>query len=162
MLYPSFSVGLHKYLTFNQMVVYIVCYDLQAPPEEQEKQLKFWLAFLNSSMLPCTNKQNPKWKIILVGLRKDACKSMYYTPKVGEVLEKQWSTLPIHTHHAISSKNSEGVRELFRDVESICNEIFKEYSVRIPSSYIKIKRYLEVIPINESIVSQVCVLLWTQ
>lgn len=138
------------------MVVYIVCYDLQAPPEEQQNQLKFWLAFLNSSLLPCTNKQKPKWKIIPVGLRKDACKSMYYTPQAAEMLEKQWPTLPIHTHRAISSKNSEGVRELFQDVESVCNEIFKEYSVRIPSSYVKLKQYLQGIPIDESIISQVC------
>ncbi len=43
------------------MVIYLVCFDLSATPEEQREQLFYWLQFLNSSISSdSTNESNNK------------------------------------------------------------------------------------------------------
>ena len=55
------------------MALYLVCYDLAQPMNEQIKQVNYWLNFLNSSLdlPPPPVPEDSKWNIMIIGTRSD-------------------------------------------------------------------------------------------
>ncbi len=50
------------------MVLYIVCFDVSEPVEQQTEQISYWLEFLNSALPLPTTVSDTKWSIILAGI----------------------------------------------------------------------------------------------
>ncbi len=114
-----------------QLVIYLVCFDLSQPQAEQRKQIKYWLEFLHSSFPPLgtaqSNKQQETMKIFVVGTKSDQCKSSIPEESVAS-WKTIWGGLPITEKlFCISSSTSEGIEELYKDVERECVKIFDRF-----------------------------------
>ena len=133
-----------------QMVVYLVCYSLQVPANEQQSQVKFWLQFLNSALPMTSQLASSKWKVMMVGLRSDeAHPSSNFTKQDIGYWQQRFKRLPLHKDElfAVSSKSSPAsVAHLLQAVESVCSAIFQAHCVRIPSSYRKMLEIIQSLP----------------
>ncbi len=75
------------------MVVYLVCFDLSATPQDQLEQVLYWLQFLNSSVptLPQmlsssnnnNNNNNKNWRVMIVGLKSDAGETVFTSESIN-------------------------------------------------------------------------------
>lgn len=123
------------------MSLYLVCFDLSKSLNDQNKQIAYWLDFLNSSLpLPPSGSQS-NWGIIIVGVRADQ-----QNPSPDEQLQphhirawsKQWPRLRILNKRpfAVSSTTSEeSVRDLLSTIEEVCDAIFAAHATQIPSLF---------------------------
>ncbi len=123
------------------MVVYVVGYDLGASEEEQNKQIAFWLDFLNSSS-PIRKDVRPRestnWRIILAGLQADLLGNKFATVLDTPVAwQQRWQHLPLFDKRfQVSSKSSpKSVKLLLSEIENECNRIFISHTTRIPTAY---------------------------
>jgi hypothetical protein len=127
------------------MVVYIVCFSLEASPDEQWQQIAFWLEFLSSALPlahPLSSTWYSKWRIMIVGLRSDAKHpSSSLKSKHIQSWQTRFPRLPLFTNElfAISSTTSApSIAHLLHEIESECSAIFQSHCVKIPSSYRKV------------------------
>lgn len=120
------------------MVVYLVCYDLGAQPDEQIHQLNYWLKYLNSTLqLSSPASRDGNWTLFIVGLRHD----LEYPSSQGQNLDlkKLYPRLPIFDKQfKISSLKSNSTRDLFNTVRKECGRIFHSYSELVPKSHQKV------------------------
>lgn len=136
------------------MVVYLVCYDLSKPLDEQREQMRHWIEFLNSALpLPQTSTKyndNSKLVIIPVGLKSDLMDPSKPTLKPVHLLAwtSQFPRLPIFPHlFRVSAVESEAsIIELKHAIEGQCNRIFSKHSILIPSAYRGILKDLQSLP----------------
>jgi len=133
------------YLCCFQMVVYIVCFSLEASPNEQLLQIAFWLEFLSSALPlthPLSSTQYSRWQIMIVGLRSDVKHpSSFLKSKHIQSWQTRFPRLPLFTNElfTISSFTSvSSIAHLLHEIESECSAIFQSHYVKIPSSYRKI------------------------
>src|SRR3984957_9951386 len=118
------------------MVVYVVCFDLAAPLETQRQQVTYWLDFLNSSLPTVLSTSIPKWKVMIVGTRKDRCEDSFLSSDIIPSWKSKWTNLPIHDQlFLVSAFSKEGVRGLLQSIEGTCNEIFFHHTTLIPALY---------------------------
>ena len=124
------------------MVVYVVCFDLRAPNEVQKQQISFWLEFLSSALPKTSPSSNPRWTIMLAGLREDIKHpSSNLTSSNLPTWQKKFPHLPLFTKQlfTISTFTSkESVRTLLDAVNIECNRLFDEFSIQIPSLYLQV------------------------
>ncbi len=140
------------------MVVYLVCFDLEVPIEQQRDQIFYWLQFINTYVpnLPRFHSSS-NWKIMIVGLREDLAKSQGLTSANTQHWQSQMPKLPIFkTLFRVSSFNSKkSVGGLLEAVQSVCSQIFEQHAVLIPSSFQKllqsIKRLSDPSPSTPSV-----------
>lgn len=126
------------------MVAYLLCFDLGATVHEQMDQVRYWLDFLNSSLLLPSRAASgdEKWTIILVGLRSDLHQkgSPMLQQQHLNAWKKKWPRLPIFNQmFMVSSTTSvESANKLFETVRNQCDSIFSKHCVLIPSSFRKV------------------------
>lgn len=131
-----------------QMTIYLVCFNLSEPLDEQKQQVSQWLDFLNSSLpLPyhLSNAPNlmPSCRVILIGLQSDQQTEFQLTHNPQQSIaawRSRWSRLPIMSSlFSVSSITSlPSVQRLLFFVEEECNQIFNKFAIQIPSSYRKV------------------------
>lgn len=142
------------------MTVFFVCFNLAEPLNIQRSRISYWLDFLNSS-LPLPHNQStasnllPTCKIVLIGTKSDLQKefALTSTPQLIGSMISQWSRLPITPAiFTVSSHTSvKSVQLLLDYVEQECNNIFSQFSVKLPKSYRKILSQLKERPAIKSI-----------
>lgn len=124
------------------MVLYLVCFDLSRPLEEQTKQIAYWLDFLHSSLpLPqLPTHTSSAWGILLVGLRAD--KQDPLIPKIQlqhiAIWQKMWPRLSIINPQIfeVSAVKSVGsVSQLLNIVDNVCEKLFSSHAMEIPTLY---------------------------
>ncbi len=138
------------------MVIYLVCFDLSATPQEQRDQIFFWLQFLHSSIpnLPQlhttstnnnnnnnNNNDNKNWRVMLVGLKSDLKGRSVFTTDSINSWQSQMPDLPLFHHQLFevsSLDKQQGVSELLNSISLVCSQIFEKHSVLIPSSFRKL------------------------
>ena len=139
------------------MIVIILCFSLAGSFDYQSNQITFWLDFLNSSLSLPSLSSNPKWTILLVGVRQDEQQdqSLTQNPKVILSWKKKWSKLPLYPKvFTVSSlKSPESVKMLLEFVEGECNRIFEHHATQIPSIYQKFLLKLKEISIITPLIS---------
>ncbi len=135
------------------MVVYLVCFDLSASPQEQLDQIYFWLQFLHSSIpniqSTATNNgpinatptnDNKNWRVMLVGLKSDRKQATPITTDSIQSWQSRMPNLPLFQRlFEVSSLHSQvGVQELLDSVSAVCSQIFSRHAVLIPRSFRKL------------------------
>lgn len=129
------------------MVVYLVCFDLSATPQDQLEQVLFWLQFLNSSVpnllqtLSSANANKDKnWRVMIVGLKSDAKQKTIFTSESINSWQYQMKNLPLFNRlfEVSSLRALHSVRELLDSVSLVCAQIFENHTVLIPSSFRKL------------------------
>jgi hypothetical protein len=129
------------------MVVYIICYDLSASPEQQNEQLSYWFDFLHSSLSGSTECKS-KWQVLIVGTKIDLCRPEHLIVNVSN-WQAQWPNLPIYKQHfAVSSHKMNGVQELLKGLKQVCNMIFKQHTLLIPRTYKVFAESIKSIPLD--------------
>lgn len=128
-----------------KMVLYLICFDMSAPAQVQNRQLTYWLEFLNSAIETRTtfndSKQAP-WRIMLVGLKSDDPKSSWQPGDEKLTNEctgfpQSWPGLPLYERIiAVSSyAASSSVETLIRYITEECDRILQLHARCIPTSY---------------------------
>ncbi len=140
------------------MVLYVVCFDISKPVEDQVEQISYWLEFLSSALPFPPNTADSKWSILLAGnslriyyrkiclsisgLKADlqhSSTSWQLGPTTSNLSawQRAWPNLPIFNKVCIaSSKTSrESVKLLLQAIEVECNRILDSFAVQIPTSY---------------------------
>jgi hypothetical protein len=131
------------------MVAYLICFDLSKSLDEQSKQLKFWLKFLNSALpLPQSNStviDTAKWIIILVGLKSDCQESPELRFNSLDAWRRQFPRLPIlpQLFYVSALKSEASVMELKAAIERECERIFSNHTAMIPTTYRTILQELQ-------------------
>ncbi len=136
------------------MVVYLVCFDLSATPQQQRDQIFFWLQFLHSSIpdlpqiLPSTNNNNnnsnisddKNWRVMVVGLKMDKKNETTFTSRSIHSWKSQMPNLPIFNQlFEVSSLHAQqSVQELLDSISLVCTQIFDNHTILIPSSFRKL------------------------
>jgi GTPase SAR1 family protein len=141
-------------LIFLKMVIYLLCFDLSKPLDEQCIQLEYWLDYLNSALpLPQSESMysdTRKWVILLVGLKSDlqinpesALQSHHLT-----AWSNRFPHLPLFPRlFSVSSiKLDQNVMQLLAIIENECNHLFSKHTALIPSSYRDILRDIKAHP----------------
>jgi hypothetical protein len=139
------------------MVVYLLCYSLEASPEEQCRQIAFWLEYLNSALPLSRNSpsaRTSKWNIMIVGLRSDM---MHKSPSLVSSSVSSWQykykKLPLYTNELFeisSTTSKDSVKHLLQAVQAVCTQIFQHHAVRIPSWYQKLLTSIRAVPQDKS------------
>lgn len=135
------------------MVLYTICYDLNSSSVEQNKQVQYWLSYLNSIL--CNAKPIPathaaaKWRILLVGTRSDIASSP--TPCIDIAsYRKAFPVLPIyHSLFAISTlkdKEQSHFGELCETIQSECRRILDTHSKQVPCTHKDLLELLQSSP----------------
>lgn len=144
----------YSVLILLQMVIYLLCFDLSKPIEQQREQLGHWFDFLNSALPlpPSSSKYNDTSKLVIipVGLKsdlQDTSKPAIKPHHLGSWIH-HFPRLPIFPHLFLVSsiKAEDRVQELKSVVEGQCNRLFSKYTSLIPTSYRSILRSLQQIP----------------
>lgn len=147
------------------MVLYTICFDLNAEPIEQLKQVEYWLSYLNSIL--CNAKPIPpthataKWRIILVGTRADLAESEPKTPANIDNYRKAYPVLPIyHELFTISTKNDgdEQLASLCEALKVECKRILDIHSAAVPCAHKDLLQLVQASPkhiIHESDIPKV-------
>lgn len=125
-----------------QMILYLVCFDLARPLEEQIQQISYWLDFLHSSLPlpPPPVLPNSNWGILLVGLRADMQDPYSSKIQLADILtwQRMYPRLSILNQKvfAVSAFTSEeSVSQLLHTVDLVCDNIFSQHAVEIPSTF---------------------------
>ncbi len=136
-----------------QMVIYLVCFDLSAPPEGQREQIFFWLQLLNSSVPnrsklnttleanSATATDNRNWRVMLVGLKSDLMGKPVFTTASLQNWQYQMPNLPLFRDklfHVSSVAARQSVQELLSSIELVCSMIFSSHSILIPPTFRKL------------------------
>jgi hypothetical protein len=130
------------------MVVYVVCYDLSAFPEQRKEQLSYWLNFLHSNLSGSPERRS-KWQVLIVGTKIDLCQPEHLVINLMPNWQAQWPDLPLHKQHfAVSSHKMNGVQELLKGLEKVCNTIFEQHTISIPRTYKMLAESIKSIPLE--------------
>ncbi len=130
---------------FFKMVIYLVCFDLSAPVDQQQEQIFYWLHFIHSSVpnLPQihTTPDNDlrNCRVMVIGLKSDLSKGGdTLTTEIISSWQSQVPNLPLYHNELFnvsSTTSKESVQKLLKSVEDVCSKIFDRYSVLIPTSF---------------------------
>ncbi len=135
------------------MVIYLICFDLSASPQEQRDQIFFWLQFLHSSIprflrmttyseINSNNSNDDKnWRVLVVGLKSDLKTAATFTSSSLQAWQSQMPDLPLFQSHLFevsSTHAKQSVRDLLDCVSLVSSQIFEKHAVLIPSSYRKL------------------------
>lgn len=125
------------------MVIYLVCFDLSTPTQQQRDQIFYWLHFIHSSIpnlpqlytTPDNDRRN--WRVIVTGLKSDLLKDNTLQTEIISSWQSSVPNLPLYHHELfkVSSTTKKGVKELLDAVKGVCSQIFEGYSVLIPTSF---------------------------
>ncbi len=132
------------------MEIYLLCFDLSGPMQEQQDQIASWLQIVSSSLpnpsqfregiVPSNNSKN--WRIVVVGLQEDQVKPSEVTIAQESLMnwKFQHPTLPLHDQlFEVSALNSrESVQQLLTAIDSISSQIFSQRTVLIPPVFRKV------------------------
>lgn len=132
------------------MVIYLVCFDLSAPLQQQRDQIFYWLQFLNSSVPPQNQPlSNNNWRVMVIGLKSDRLPVDSPSLISAEYLQNwqsKWKNIPLFTQHLfqVSSLHSpKSVGFLLQSITEVCFQIFEQHTVLIPSSARNILQLLQ-------------------
>lgn len=121
------------------MTIYLLCYDLQQPPEDQLQQISYWLKYLNA-LLPgkSTLQQSPSFRIFIVGLRADMCSDLQLSKDIIHVAT--WRTtfpsLSIHDKSFFCSyKERSSLELLANELDEQLKILFKTHAQQVPRLY---------------------------
>lgn len=134
------------------MVLYLICFDLGASAMEQNKQVEYWLGYLNSIL--CNTKAIPpthatsKWRVILVGTRADL--SPFDSAIDVSSYRTVYPVLPLyHMLFSISTKegrNKYQLAELSETIHAECKRILDTHSSKVPCIYRDLLELLQSSP----------------
>lgn len=131
------------------MVLYIVCFDLAAPPDEQRRQIESWLSYLNS--LLCHNNSirlsNQKdgsvseWKIIIAGTRSDQKHPQTTLLQSTSPFQQKFLSLPLHDtmFYFSTFHDPKSVKVIFKEIVQQCKLIMDHHSKLLPTFYTTVK-----------------------
>lgn len=122
------------------MVVYVLCFDMKESRQNQLDQIVYWLNYLNSTLsLPShsTHAADPKWCIMLVGLRSDLQRDTPIPAKHIAGWQQKYPRLVIANHlFSVSAlMSTESIEQFCTSLEGECSSILDKHSARIPLSY---------------------------
>lgn len=124
------------------MILYLVCFDLSQPLQEQIDQITYWLDFLHSALPLPPSRAPPRsdWGILLVGLRADKQHPLSSQIQFEHIKRWQgmWPRLAILNQgiFAVSSLTSDdSVRHLLGSVEELCGRMFTAHASAIPTIF---------------------------
>lgn len=119
------------------MSVYLLCFDLSKPTEEQISQVLYWLDYLNSALPPPDSQD--KFSILIVGLKAD----LQASPEDGlqshhiRGWQRSHPRLAIFSQMLIVSSlgSIQSVRELIAVAEQECDRILTKHTTLVPDVY---------------------------
>lgn len=138
-------------LIIMQLTIYLVCFDLGDDAREWNKQILYWINYLQS-FLSTSDKE--KWRLLIVGLRADKISGNASNSKdtlKNSVLswQEMWPHLPLFPEVFITSsqgsESTSSVEYLWRVVKKECESIM-QFATSIPSSYLHLLRAIEQEP----------------
>jgi hypothetical protein len=136
---------------FCQMVVYVMCFDSSDPPVIQNQQIKYWLDFLQSTLVISPESQS-KSSVVIVGTKSDNCKNLV-PPDSIQSWRVMWSQLPIHNQQfSVSAHKNQGIHKFLNELERICNNIFDHHSLHIPQICKTLLEHFQSLPSEQFIV----------
>jgi hypothetical protein len=118
-------------------VIYLICFDLSEPLENQCEQLGYWLNFLNSASQSNKYNDNTNWVVLLVGLKQDKQADSTVQLNHLEAWTNQFPHLPIFPQlfYVSSTKLTKSVLGVKHAIEEHCDHIFSKHTALIPTSY---------------------------
>lgn len=127
------------------MVIYVICFDLSASPDEQTLQIDSWLSYLNSLLCRETNisphHSNAKWKVMIAGTRAD--KQHPHTILLTSTLSFQqlFPAIPFHDniYRFSTLHDPKSVKALYKAIVDQCNQIMDAHSNYLPTFYKMLK-----------------------
>lgn len=135
----------------------MVCFDLSLPPSEQQKQIEYWLNYLNSILYHALRQFSPssaptttnhdvatKWKIIIVGTRADLNKHSTSSSSTNGFVESlsfaNYPFLPVHNSifHISTKKDTSffaSLADLCETIKTECLQILEEHTKHVPCAF---------------------------
>ena len=135
------------------MVVYVVCYDLSADPQDQHEQLSYWLDFLQSTLGPSAAESHSKWRVVIVGTKLDKSNQSNSSINLIPSWKAQWPHLPLYEKHCVvSSHKRDGIDMLLQELQHICESIFSQHSLRVPNYFKQLQRCFQSISADQLLI----------
>lgn len=131
------------------MTFYLLCYELNQPPDEQRLQISLWLRYLNSNLPPkITHSHSPSCKVFVIGLKSDL--------KCSEPLlyESAWNrrfpNLIIHpaTFEVGSHTNLTSLISLAESLDEQFDILFNSHALQVPKEYTEDYKEQSVFPFD--------------
>lgn len=121
--------GFFTYFFYWWKIIYVICFNMALPISEQEKQLEYWLNFLQSSL----DTSQSKWWVVIVGLREDVKSDQIVNLNY---LKINWPNLKFYDEvFQVSSFTRFGILELKRKLGELCESLLDRHAKQIRSSY---------------------------
>lgn len=125
------------------MVIYVVCFDLSAPPDDQRRQIDAWLSYLNSLVCHNTSNSQPNtaWKVIIAGTRADKKHPHSINLQSTLPFQQRFPCMPLHDtiFYFSTLHDSKSVKALYQSIENHCNQIMNLHSKYLPNFYKELK-----------------------
>lgn len=121
------------------MVLYLVCFDLSAPINEQRKQIHTWLHYLHSLLsretYEAVDLTTAKWRVLIVGTKADLQQEEGFT--TTESWQKSFPEMPIFGDIISISTlvNDEKATHLHHIIQQECMKIMDNHSKLVPTAY---------------------------
>lgn len=129
------------------MVVYVVCYDLSMPMENQIEQVNYWLGYLNSLLSPQFSNLNSSLSSNNHSPRASVRSRAYSTTPYNAT--PKWSIMLVGTHsdkkHSSGCLNSASLLQANFPSLPICPVIYKVCALKKPSAMKKLYQVLHYI-----------------
>lgn len=117
------------------MVLYLVCFDLSAHPDDQRRQIDSWLSYLNSLLV--SNDHKAAWKVIIVGTRADKQHPLTIKLQSTFPFQQLFPSMPLHDSIFYTSTlhDTKSIKHLFQTIEDECNQIMNNHAKYLPNYY---------------------------
>lgn len=129
-------------------MLYLVCFDLSSPPDQQRNQIKTWLQYLNSllclqSAVSPIKLDTAKWRVMVAGLKADKQQG-FSQLTTTTAYQNRFPALPLvaKVFHISTKGNPSTANELFSEINRQCKEVMDMHLRRIPTAYTDLQQDL--------------------